>query len=392
METLFWISTGIILFTFVGYGIVISLLAKAKKRTALPHLNEEDLPEVTLMVAAYNEAEIIEQKVENCLSLDYPADKLHILFVTDGSDDGTPEFVQKHPTVKVLHQPERKGKIAAVNRAMHYVETELVVFTDANVMINPEGLRKMVAHFQNNLVGAVSGEKKVLSQAADGASAAGEGLYWKYESYLKRKDAEWNSLVGAAGELFAIRTHLHEPMEEDCLIEDFVMTMRIASQGYQVAYEPEAVATETASANITEETKRKVRIAAGGLQAIIKLRHEISPIRQPKLFFQYLSHRVLRWTLMPLAMIGALLSLSVLSKQGGIYEALAIAQWAFYALAWAGHLLKGRKIRIKGFFAPYYFVFMHICVVRGWFRYLRGQQQVTWEKAQRAVAPDLARA
>ena len=183
------------------------------------------------MVAAYNEKDIIAEKVENCLALDYPADKLKLLFVTDGSDDGTPEILQHMPKVEVLHQPTRKGKIAAVNRAMAFVDTELVVFTDANVMINSKGLKNMMRHFQSNLVGAVSGEKCVLSQAADGASASGEGLYWKYESYLKRKDAEWHSLVGAAGELFAIRTDLYEPVKEDCLIEDFIMTMGHCFQG-----------------------------------------------------------------------------------------------------------------------------------------------------------------
>lgn len=385
METLFWISALIIAYTFVGYGIIITILAKFKKQTTLPDLEDEDLPEVTLIVAAYNEAEIIESKVLNSMALDYPIEKLKLFFVTDGSDDGTNDLIQRHPEVRVFHQPERKGKIAAVNRIMPYVDTDLTVFTDANVMINSSGLKAMVKHFQNNTVGAVSGEKTVLSKAKDVASASGEGFYWKYESFLKRKDAEWNTLVGAAGELFAIRTHLFEPVDGNTLIEDFVMTMGIAAKGYAVAYEPQAIASETASANIAEETKRKVRIAAGGIQAIIRLVPLLNPFNNGRLSFQYISHRVLRWTLMPLAMVLLFLSAAIMSQQGLIYELAFIAQMAFYMLAVTGYYLQDRSIKFKGFFAPYYFVFMHICVVRGWFKYFCGNQKVTWEKAQRVA-------
>lgn len=385
METLFWISALIISYTFVGYGIIITILAKFKKQTVLPELEDEDLPEVTLVVAAYNEADIIESKVINSMALDYPVEKLKLFFVTDGSADGTNDLIQRLPEVRVFHQPERKGKITAVNRVMPYVDTDLTVFTDANVMINSSGLKAMVKHFQSNTVGAVSGEKTVLSKAKDGASASGEGFYWKYESFLKRKDAEWNTLVGAAGELFAIRTHLFEPVERDTLIEDFIMTMGIAAKGYSVAYEPKAIASETASANIAEETKRKVRIAAGGVQAIIRLAPLLNSFNNGRLGFQYISHRVLRWTLMPLAMMLLLLSAAIMSQQGLIYQLAFTAQMAFYVLAVVGYYLQDRSIKLKGFFAPYYFVFMHICVVRGWFKFFSGKQKVTWEKAQRAV-------
>lgn len=388
METLFWISALIISYTFIGYGIIISLLARFKKKPETPDLDEKDLPEVTLVIAAYNEAEIIEAKVQNCLALDYPKDKLKLLFVTDGSDDGTENLIQHVPEVRVFHQPERQGKIAAVNRIMPHVKTGITFFTDANVMINPEGLKQMVRHFQSNLVGAVSGEKKVVSHEKDAASASGEGFYWKYESYLKRKDAQWNTLVGAAGELFAIRTHLYKPVAKDVLIEDFIMTMDIAASGYKVAYEPTAIASETASANIEEETKRKVRIAAGGLQAILRMLPLLNPFNHTKLSFQYISHRVLRWTLMPLALLGMLLTNPALLDKQLIYQVAFAGQLFFYAMSFTGYLLQDKAIKLKGFFAPYYFVFMHICVVRGWFKYLSGKQQVTWEKAKR-VAIDL---
>lgn len=385
METLFWISAFIIFYTFIGYGLIITLLARSKKRHTPPALTDTDLPHVTLLVAAYNEADILCAKVSNCLQLNYPADKVHLVFVTDGSDDGSEQLLSEYPGIKVFHQAKRAGKIAAVNRVMPSVTTDITIFTDANVMINTDGLRKMAGHFQRNLVGAVSGEKVVLSAAKDAASASGEGFYWKYESFLKKQDAQWNSLVGAAGELFAIRTHLYESIDSTVLIEDFVLTMGIAARGYKVAYEPTAIAEETASANIAEETKRKVRIAAGGIQAVIRLLPLLNLLKYGKLSFQYISHRVLRWTLMPPAMVLALLTNAMLSQGHALYRLLFVAQLAFYGLAMLGHFWQHKHIRIKGFFAPYYFVFMHICVVRGWFRYFSGNQQVTWEKAQRIV-------
>lgn len=178
--------------------------------------------------------------------------------VTDGSSDDSVKVLAKFDEVTIHHRDERKGKIAAVNRVMPTIASLVTVFSDANVLLNPQAIRELVKHFQRPEVAAVSGEKKVLSLKKDTASASGEGFYWKYESYLKRKDAEWNTLVGSAGELFAIRTDLYDAPETNTLIEDFVLTVKLAIQGHVVAYEPNAIASETASANMEEEYKRRV--------------------------------------------------------------------------------------------------------------------------------------
>ncbi|WP_286757257.1 glycosyltransferase family 2 protein [Roseivirga sp. UBA838] len=387
MEILFWISIFIIFYVFIGYGIVISVLAKFKASDTPVALEDEDLPHVTLLVAAYNEEDIIDEKISNCLALDYPKEKLHIAMVTDGSTDNTNHLIEQHSSITLHYTPQRAGKIAAVNRVMPTIDTPITIFSDANVMINAQGLRELVKHFQNNRVAAVSGEKTVLSQKADGASSSGEGFYWKYESYLKKKDAEWNSLVGSAGELFAIRTHLYEPIDTNTLIEDFVLTMTLAAKGYKVAYEPKALALETGSANMEEETKRKVRISAGGIQAVIKLLPLLNLMRYGKLSFQYISHRVLRWTLMPLALLGATLAVPFLAIANGIYLIPAIACLLIYALAAMGYLMRNNPTRIKALYIPYYFLYMHYCVVLGWKKYFTGQQKVTWEKAKRANLP-----
>ncbi|TNF41521.1 MAG: glycosyltransferase family 2 protein [Cytophagales bacterium] len=385
MELLFWIAVSIVLFTFLGYGLVISVLAAlGKKKINYPQLDDEDLPEVTLIVACYNEEEILRDKVANCLNLDYPKERLTVLFVTDGSIDGSVELLQSYSGVEVSHSNARKGKIAAINRIMPGITTPISIFTDANVMLNPEAIRALVHPFQSNLVAAVSGEKVVLSQSKDGASSSGEGFYWKYESFLKRKDAQWNTLVGSAGELLAIRTHQYHAPEEDTVIEDFVITVRLAAQGYQVGYTPEAMAVETGSANIEEEQKRKVRISAGGLQAISRLPEAWNWRKHPGLTFQYLSHRVLRWTAMPVALVIAIFTNLFLADQHWFYGFAALGQLIFYGLASLGYLMRNRAIRVKFLHIPFYFVFMHVCVVLGWIRYFRGKQAVTWEKAQRA--------
>ncbi len=390
MELVFWISAGIVLYTFAGYGLVISFLAfLGKKKVTYPHLEDEDLPEVTLLIACFNEAEILPEKITNSLALDYPEDKLHICFVTDGSTDESVALLQSRNGISVSHSPARRGKIAAINRVMPEVSTPITIFTDANVMLNPEAIRALVHPFQSNLVAAVSGEKVVISQSSDGASASGEGFYWKYESFLKKKDAEWNTLVGSAGELLAIRTQTYHAPEEDTVIEDFVMTVRLAAVGYRVEYTPEAMAVETGSASVEEEKKRKVRISAGGIQAISRLPQAWRLDRHPGLTFQYLSHRVLRWTAMPIALVLTLVSSLILAGELGVYALAAVSQLGFYGLAGIGYLLRNRPIRIKFLHIPFYFTFMHVCVVQGWWRFAKGKQAVTWEKARRAT-PSLA--
>ncbi|MFY0594620.1 glycosyltransferase family 2 protein [Roseivirga sp.] len=385
MEIIFWTAAFIIFYHFIGYGVLITLFNKIKKRsTSLPKLSDEDLPNITLVVAAYNEEEVIEEKIKNTLSLNYPKDKMKVLMVTDGSNDHTNSIIKRYPKVQLEFMPKRAGKIAAVNRVMPRIDTEITVFSDANVMINEDGLQHLVNHFQQNRIGVVSGEKKIFQKDADNAAGAGEGFYWKYESFLKQNDAEWNTLVGSAGELFAMRTHLFTPVDENTLIEDFVMTMTLAAEGYKVAYEPKAIALETASATIHEEQKRKVRISAGGIQAVIKLAYLLNFLKHGKLTFQYISHRVLRWTLIPIAFACVLLASLALADNHWGYELMLRIQLILYLLAFAGYVLRDATVNMKMVHIPYYFIFMQVCVVLGWIKYFSGEQKVTWEKSKRA--------
>lgn len=383
----FWACLALIVYTYVGYGIVLFFLVRIRRllkgRRKAPVV--EQWPEVSLVVAAYNEQDWIADKVRNHLDIDYPADKIHQVVITDGSDDNTADIAASFEGVEVFHQPERKGKIAAVHRCMPLLKTELVVFTDANTLLNKEAVKKIIRHFEDPKVGAVAGEKRILVQDKDAANAAGEGMYWKYESTLKKWDSELYSVVGAAGELFAIRRSLYRAVPPDTVIEDFYLTLSIAKDGYRVIYEPEAYAAEGPSASVGEELKRKVRIAAGGIQAIIRLAPLLNIFRYGILSFQYISHRVLRWTITPIALLVLFLTnIYLAAETGGIYTLIMCAQIGFYLLALGGYMLEKRKLKVKAFFIPYYFFIMNYAVFAGFWRNIRGSQSVLWEKAQRS--------
>lgn len=389
LELLFWICLTLLGYTYVGYGILLWLIRKFKGEVEVPQLRQEELPTLTFLVAAYNEEYIIEEKIRNSLALDYPKDRIQYLFVTDGSDDRTRELIQLHPEIECHHRPERCGKIAAVNRVMPSAKGSITIFSDANAMLNKAALRHIVKHYQNPKVGAVAGEKRVTMEEKDSASSAGESLYWRYESTLRKWDGDVYSVMGAAGELFSIRTDLYEKVEEDTLIEDFVMTMKLLRKGYKIAYAPDAYACEEGSEDTSEELKRKVRISAGGLQASWRLRDLAHPVKHPWVAFQFLSHRVFRWTAAPISLLVlAVIHPILMWQEGGFYALSFIFHVGCYVLALVGAILARKKIKIKVAFVPYYFLMMNFSVFLGFNRLIKGRQSTIWEKAKRKATTD----
>jgi len=387
MIIIFWISIFLIVYTFVGYGFVLFILVKIKSLFVKPFVfsDEFPLPSVTVMVAAYNEEDMIEQKIENTLLLNYPKDKIQLIFITDGSSDRTQEIISGFNEVTLLHEDARSGKMAAIKRAIPYITGEITVFTDANTFLNAEAINELVKHYQNPKVGAVAGEKRIFVEASADASSAGEGFYWKYESKLKKWDYALYSNVGAAGELFSIRTALYQPVESDTIIDDHMIAMRIAEKGSIIAYAPEAYAMETASADVKEELKRKIRIAAGGIQSILRLKKAANPFHNPVFTFQYISHRVLRWTITPflLFLVFILNGLIAVETQVTFYQVLFVLQVMFYGLSLTGFYFEQRNIRVKALFIPYYFCVMNYAVLAGIIRYYKKNQSAAWEKSKR---------
>lgn len=393
IELFFWTLLFIVFYTYIGYGIILFAMVKVKRifspRQELK-FNQDSLPEVTLLIPAYNEKDYVDQKMKNSQSLNYPKEKLKILWVTDGSDDGTNLLLEKYENVELCHKDKRNGKINAMNRVMPFVKTPIVIFSDANTSLGKDSILHIVNCFQDSKVGCVSGEKRIVSKEADTAAGAGEGLYWRYESTLKKWDAELYSAVGAAGELFAIRTKLYNEIEADTLLDDFVISLRIAQKGYTIQYNPEAYAIETASQDVKEELKRKVRISAGGIQSVIRLKSLLNIFKYGLLSFQYISHRVLRWTITPLCLI-LLVPISgfLVLRDGvldfGLYSTFFWIQVFMYVAALIGWVLENRSVRTKVLFVPYYFFIMNLSVVIGFFRFINKNQSVNWERAKRAV-------
>lgn len=388
LKVIFWFCLFLVFYTYIGYGILLWLLVQIKRlfkgkpqKRELPA--DDQLPDVTLMICAYNEQDIVDFKMENTHQITYP--KLHVVWVTDGSNDSTNDLLAKYHDVQVIYSPERRGKTAALNHGLSTVKDELIVMTDANTMLNPEAIHEIVRCFMDPQVACVAGEKRVAARHEGQAAAEGEGLYWKYESTLKRLDGEFYSAMGAAGELCAIRRSLYEPMPENALLDDFVMSLRMVDKGYKIAYTSDAYAMEYGSADLAEESKRKRRIAAGGLQSIWWLKDMMNPFHQPLVAFQFVSHRVLRWSITPIALL-LLIPLNVilvLLKAGTIYNWIWILQIIFYLAAFAGYLLEKNGKKNKLLYVPYYFLFMNLNVFRG-MAYLKSHRSSgAWEKAKR---------
>jgi len=390
VKLIFWICLFLVFYTYIGYGLLLYVLLLLKRTFGrkLPVLTlpaDDQLPAVTLMICAFNEEEVIKEKMENIRQIDYPRDKFCVMWVTDGSTDRSNQLLSAYDDVTLVFSPERRGKAAAMQHGLQENKAEFVVFTDANTMLNTNSIREIVRLFMDERVGCVSGEKRVAARADGEVAAEGEGLYWRYESTLKRWDSELYSAMGAAGELFAVRMSHYRAAPSNALLDDFMISMLMVEDGHRIAYTSEAYAVEYGSANMHEESKRKRRIAAGGLQSIWWLRSLMNPLKYPVASFLFVSHRVLRWSVTPFAML-ALIPLNValiLMGCGTVYTVIGVLQALFYAAAAMGWLLDkiGRKSKLL--YVPYYFMFMNVNVFRGISYLTTHHTSGTWEKAKR---------
>ncbi len=383
---LFWILISIILYSYLGYTLVLIGISLFKKKEIQTKSSHEDWPEVTSLVAAYNEIDIIDEKILNSFQLDYPKEKIHHLWITDGSDDGTYEKLKGIPGIEVIHIPERKGKTAALNRAMTFIKTPYTVFSDANSMLAPIAIKELILGFNNKKVGCVAGEKRVLSKEKDIAVSAGEGIYWNYESIIKKLESQVGTTVGAAGEIYAIKTELYIPPKENIVLDDFVVSLSIAQNGYKIKYRPQASAKEFASFSIREEIKRKTRIAAGSFQVLFGSLYLLNFFKHFGLSFQYFSHKVLRWLFVPFALFSLpIITLGIILFNGPIdfYCIIFILLILFCLLAAIGAIFQDKQVKFKFIFAPFYLVIMNYSLISGFIRYLKGGQKAAWEKAQR---------
>lgn len=388
LTILFWIMIGTVVYTYIGYPLLIAAIAKLKRTKGQPSL-PDSLPHVTLFVTAFNEEKFVDDKIANSHSLDYPTDRLHLVWITDGSDDNTNQLLSKYPDVKVFFEPERRGKVHAMKRGLQLIDTDIVIFTDANTMLSTESVKEMVRLFENPNIGCVAGEKRINRDSRENAASSGEGAYWRYESWIKRNDAVVGSAIGAAGELFAMRRSLYQPISDNTLLDDFEISLRIALTGYKIGYSPLACAIERPSANVNEEMKRKVRIAAGSIQTMLRLGGLFNFFRHPMLTFQYVSHKVLRWVAVPLILVLIIplnIYLCLISDLtiNNIYTITLLAQVVYYFTVFVGFTFQNRKLSASWLYIPYYFYLANKAMWMGFWRFCRNTQSVNWERAQRA--------
>ena len=381
----FWISLIGIVYTYVGYGLFITLLARWRTRP----VKEKDItPTVTMLVAAYNEEDCIADKIENTLALDYPREKLELVVVTDGSTDRTNEIVASYAgqNVQLDYEPERRGKVGALIRAFRLVKGEIVVFSDANSTFQVGTLRKLVRHFADPEVGGVGGAKRMIDEG-ETVAGQGEGIYWQYESYLKTCDSAVSSVMGVPGEIWAARRSAYVPPDPDTMLDDFVASLSMVERGWRVLFERQALAYEEASPNLRAEWKRRSRNAAGGWQAFFKLPGMLHH-KSKLVTFQYISHRLLRWMVTPellvllfFANIG-LLTLGGRQTCSRFYAYTLVAQLAFYAISGLGWLLAARGRHLHWLLAPFYICMLNAAALAGGWRFLRGKQPVAWDKVR----------
>ncbi len=394
MGIIFWLCVALILYAYFGYPLLVALFARLRPKSPKYVLSDSELPTVTLLIAAYNEQAVIERKLENTLALDYPRDCLQILVAADGSNDATPAIVQSFADrgVELAYSPARAGKMAAINRAMGLARGEIVVMSDANNMYEAKGLRALVAPFRDPQVGATSGAKTILR--GDGVLGESEGLYWKYESFIKKQENRLGSTTGVVGEMLAIRRELFEPAPAWVINDDFHMAMQVVRKGFRVLYVPEARSYERVSLTAQDEMARRARIVAGRFTVMANPR-ETLPFNRPLVVWQVISHKYLR-AFIPLAMIGALLAnvfalvfvptvgaagvFRLAPPFGWIFFALQVA---FYAAAWIGGKIGRAGLFGKILYIPAFLVNSNLAALSGLIRYLRGSQKATWQRVAR---------
>ncbi len=386
---LLWVFMISILYTYIMYPLILQFFSFFIKDKEAIYIEFNNLPTVTLFITAYNEELYVNQKVLNSNNLNYPKEKISQMWVTDGSTDKTNELLHNYSEVQVLFEPTRNGKIHAMNRGMQFVDSDIVVFSDGNTLLGKDTLLEIANLFQNKKVGCIAGEKRIQLKNKEDAASSGEGIYWKYESWVKHLDAKVGSTIGAAGELFAIRTELFQEVENDTILDDFIISLRIAMKGYKVDYSPKAYAVEKASASVSEEMKRKVRIAAGSIQAMVRLRQLLNPFKFGLLSIQYISHKVFRWIVAPVCLCLLFIASTILVLQLGLisanlYTVIWWIQVAFYIVVFIGYILKNNNTKWKFLFVPYYFFMANYAMWLGFFKYIRGKQSVNWERAKRA--------
>lgn len=377
-ESVFWLSALALFYAYLGYPALLAVLrwimpVEIKAENARP-------PSVSMLIAAYNEERVIAGKLENCLAIDYPG--LAVWVVSDGSTDKTNSIVSgyagKNAAVHLI-ELARSGKSAAINSAMPLVDSDIVVFSDANTFFDRDALVRLLGGFKDPRVGFVCG-RLIYNNPNDVASGHGEGLYWRYETALKRMESALGYVAGANGAIYAIRRELFEPLPKGAVNDDFTISMRIIERGWYGLYAPEAIAREDVALSMASEFRRHVRDSAGHYKVLLALYGLLNPLLGMRSFI-FISHRVFRWAAPPFIL--TLLLSNILMLGDPFYNAAFILQGAFYSAALLGLACKNAEGPGRIVLVPFYFCNLNAALVAGFLKAVSGRQGMTWERTER---------
>lgn len=373
-KILFFIMVGCIAYSYAGYPLVLLIMGLFRKRE--PVRPEQDLPSVALIISAYNEERVIREKIENSLKLDYPRDRLRIIVASDGSVDATNDIVREYEAhgVQLRAFEKREGKSATLNRSVLGIEEDIIVFSDANSFYREDALEKLVNGFSDTRVGCVVGRLIYIDNLS--YVGRGEGIYWRYESFLNKLESKLGSVLVATGTIFAMRRELFRPVMRD-VANDFQLPAEVAAQGYKIVYEPDAVAYEQSTYFCKEEFSRKRRIIVRGLTGYRHLRNSFGGSFRT---YQFISRKLLRWWVGPMLPALYLANIPLLGETP--FFVIFLLQTLFYLFAAVGALLRRGVVRSRVFLVPFYFVIVNIASFAAIATYLAGHRLSSWEKAE----------
>lgn len=362
------------------YPIILKFWPVLKKHNTINKDLNHYSPSVSIVVAAYNEEKVIEEKLKNILSMDYPRDKMSAIIASDGSNDSTNEIVKRYESKNIkLKAFLRMGKVNVLNKTVTMAAGDIIIFSDANTMFNSNAVKKLVKHFVNPEVGCVCGRLKLINPK-NVQSGDGEGFYWSYETWIKEKESRIGCVVGANGAIYAIRKALFEKMPSNVINDDFHISMKIMERGYKVIFERDAVGIEEVAPDFKSEFLRHVRDGAGHYRGIVHLVGLLNPMKGIR-FFVYVSHRFIRWMVPFFLPLIFFLNIPLIIDP--FYKTLFFLQLFIYSCAVLSFFLQKNDVELKIFNILYYFLSINLALIIGFWRNLVGTQGVTWDRTER---------
>lgn len=382
LEILFWLSVSGVAYAYICYPMIVWLISRCYPdpvavQNELPPTTQ--WPMVTLIIAAYKEERVILPRLVNATLLDYPVDKLEVLVGVDGAEDLTGDLVREFQDsrVRLVQYPVRRGKASVLNDTVPQARGEIIVFSDANTMTQADSIKQLVRHFADQQVGAVCGKLELIDPMS-GQNV--DGMYWKYENFLKGCEGRINGLLGVNGGIYAMRKELYEPIPSNAIVDDFLIGMRIHLRGRRLIYDPTAIALEETPDTIRQEFQRRSRIGAGGFQSLKWLWPLLNPLRG-WIAYTFWSHKVQRWVC-PLFLVAALVT-NVALVMRPLYFYLLLGQIGFYVMAMFGIGQPTGERLPRVLRLPAMFVSMNVALLVGLGRSLRGIRGGTWKRTER---------